>query len=70
MGCYMFLPNISESHRSVTSTIQTMNNSEPLVVTVKFSEKIPFSKVIDYTILTRGKFLQIATITKTLHLPG
>ena len=66
----MFFPNISELHWSVKSIIQSMNNSEPLVVTVKFSETISFSKIIDYTILTKGKFLQIATITKTLHFPG
>lgn len=66
----MFLPNISELHWSVTATMQSINNFEPLVVTNKFSEALPLSKIIDYTLLAKGKFLQIATIAKTLHLPG
>ena len=59
----MFLPNISEPHWSVKSIIRSMNNSEPIIVTNEFSEKISFSKVINYTLLAKGKFLQIATIT-------
>lgn len=66
----MFFPNISESHWSVTSTVQSMHNSELLVITNKFSGTLSFSKIIDYTILAKGKFLQIATITKTLRLLG
>lgn len=66
----MFLPNISELHWSVTSTVQSMHDSKLLVITNKFSDTLSFSKVVDYTILAKGKFLQIATITKTLHLPG
>lgn len=66
----MLLPNISELHWSVTSTIQSIHNSKSFVITNKFSKMLSLSKIIDYTILTRGNFLQIATITKTLHLPG
>ena len=66
----MFLPNISEPHWSVTSTIQSMNDFEPLVITNKFSKNLSFSKIVNYTILAKGKSLQIATITETLHFPG
>ena len=66
----MFLPNISELHWSVTSTIQSICDAKTFVITNKFSETLSLSKVIEYTLLTRGAFLQDATITKTLHLPG
>lgn len=66
----MFLPNISELHWSVTSTIQSICEAKIFVITNKFSETLSLSKVVEYTLLTRGAFLQSATITKTSHLPG
>jgi hypothetical protein len=65
----MFLSNISEIQWLVTSTIQSICKSKSFIMTNEYSKTLPLSKVIDYTLSTKGAFLQNATVTKTPHFP-